>query len=60
MPDHPRETALRWHVEVAEAIAAGNPTTAREASSRIMRETISDMEPSWQDEPRVFVPVQRR
>jgi DNA-binding FadR family transcriptional regulator len=60
MPDHPRETALRWHVEAAEAIAAGNPAAAREASSRIMRETISDMEPSWQDEPRVFVPVQRR
>ena len=24
MPDHPRDTALQWHVDVAEAIAAGN------------------------------------
>jgi DNA-binding FadR family transcriptional regulator len=59
MPDHPRDTALQWHVDVAEAIAAGNPAAAREASDRIMRETISEMEPEWKDQPRVFVPVQR-
>jgi len=59
MPDHPRDTALQWHVDVAEAIAAGNPAAAREASERIMRETISDMEPEWKDQPRVFVPVPR-
>ena len=46
MPDHPRETALRWHVDVAEAIAAGDAAAAREASNRIMRETISEMEPA--------------
>jgi DNA-binding FadR family transcriptional regulator len=60
MPDHPRETALQWHVDVAEAISAGDGAGAREASSRIMRETISEMEASWRDQPRVFIPVQRR
>jgi DNA-binding FadR family transcriptional regulator len=60
MPDHPRETALQWHVDVAEAISAGDSAGAREASSRIMRETISEMEASWRDQPRVFIPVQRR
>jgi DNA-binding FadR family transcriptional regulator len=60
MPDHPRETALQWHVDVAEAISAGDGAGAREASSRIMRETIAEMEASWRDQPRVFIPVQRR
>lgn len=60
MPDHPRESALKWHVEVAEAIAAGDATTAWEASNRIMRETISEMEPTWKNHPRVFVPLQHR
>ncbi|MFF2246941.1 FadR/GntR family transcriptional regulator [Arthrobacter sp. NPDC058130] len=59
MPDHPRETALQWHVDVAEAIAAGEAAAAREASNRIMRETISEMEPSWKNQPRVFVPLER-
>ena len=59
MPDHPRETALRWHVELAEAIAAGDAAAAREASDKIMRETISEMEPSWKNQPRVFLPLQR-
>jgi DNA-binding FadR family transcriptional regulator len=59
MPDHPRETALQWHVDVAEAIAAGDAASAREASSRIMRETITEMEASWRDQPRVFIPLQR-
>jgi DNA-binding FadR family transcriptional regulator len=60
MPAHPRETALQWHVDVAEAIAAGDSVAAREASERIMRETITEMEPEWKGQPRVFVPVQRR
>jgi DNA-binding FadR family transcriptional regulator len=60
MPAHPRETALQWHVDVAEAIAAGDSVAAREASERIMRETITEMEPVWKGQPRVFVPVQRR
>ena len=59
MPDRPRDTALQWHVDVAEAIAAGNPAGAREASDRIMRQTIAEMEPEWKDQPRVFVPVTR-
>ncbi|MGZ2393645.1 DNA-binding FadR family transcriptional regulator [Pseudarthrobacter sp. PvP022] len=59
MPDHPRETALQWHVDVAEAIAAGDAAGAREASSRIMRETISEMEAGWRDQPRVFIPLQQ-
>jgi len=59
MPDHPRASALRWHVEVAEAIAAGDGAAAREASNKIMRETIAEMEPGWKDQPRVFVSIQR-
>lgn len=60
MPAHPRETALRWHVDVAEAIAAGDGAAARAASDKIMRETITEMEPEWQNQPRVFVPLERR
>lgn len=59
MPDHPRASALQWHVDVAEAVAAGHASAAWEASNRIMRETISDLEPSWRNQPRAFVPVQR-
>jgi DNA-binding FadR family transcriptional regulator len=59
MPDHPHETALQWHVEVAEAIAAGDATGARDASDRIMRRTISEMAPAWREEPRVYIPVRR-
>jgi DNA-binding FadR family transcriptional regulator len=57
MPDHPRESALQWHVDVAQAIADGNAEAAREASGRIMRQTIAEMEPGWKDQPRVFVPL---
>lgn len=60
MPDHPRATALQWHMEVAEAIAAGDAVTAREASNRIMRGSISELEPAWKDQPRVFVPLPSR
>lgn len=60
MPDHPRTSALQWHVDVAEAIAAGDGAAARDASAKIMRETIADLAPSWKDQPRVFVPVQPR
>jgi DNA-binding FadR family transcriptional regulator len=59
MPDRPHETALPWHVEVAEAIAAGDGPGAREASARIMRRTISELEPAWTEQPRVFIPVPR-
>jgi DNA-binding FadR family transcriptional regulator len=60
MPDRPRDLTLQWHLDVAEAIFDGNAAEAREASNRIMRRTISEMEPVWVEQPRVFVPVQRR
>ena len=60
MPDRPRDLTLQWHLDVAEAIFGGNAAEAREASSRIMRRTISEMEPVWVEQPRVFVPLQRR
>ncbi len=60
MPEHPKEEALQWHLDVAQAITSGDGDKAREASTRIMRETIQDLEPSWQGQPRVFVPVERR
>jgi DNA-binding FadR family transcriptional regulator len=60
MPDRPRDLTLQWHLDVAEAIFGGHASEAREASSRIMRRTISEMEPVWVEQPRVFVPLQRR
>jgi DNA-binding FadR family transcriptional regulator len=60
MPDRPRDLTLQWHLDVAEAILGGHASEAREASSRIMRRTISEMEPVWVEQPRVFVPLQRR
>ena len=45
---------------MAEAIFAGNAEEARDAASRIMRRTISEMEPVWVEQPRVFVPLQPR
>jgi len=59
MPDHPSDTALQWHADVAEAIAAADAEGARNASSKIMRRSMSEMEPSWKDQPRVFVQLQR-
>jgi DNA-binding FadR family transcriptional regulator len=60
MPEHPKEAALQWHLDVAHAIGSGDAGKAREASTRIMKETIADLEPTWQGQPRVFVPVDRR
>ncbi|XAS69578.1 FCD domain-containing protein [Micrococcaceae bacterium Sec5.7] len=59
MPDRPRDAALQWHVDLAEAISTGDASAAREASNSIMRQTISELEPSWSEQPRVFIPVQR-
>jgi DNA-binding FadR family transcriptional regulator len=58
MPDHPSDTALQWHADVAEAIAAADAAGAREASDKIMRRSMSEMASSWKDQPRVFVPMQ--
>ncbi len=57
MPDHPSDLALQWHVEVAEAIVTGDAAAAWAAANNIMREAISELEPGWQDQPRMFVPV---
>lgn len=59
MPDHPHEGALQWHVDLAEAVAAGDAPAAREASERIMRRTMSRMSDTWTGQPRVFIPVRR-
>ena len=59
MPDHPHEGALQWHVDLAEAVAAGDAPAARAASDRIMRRTMSRMSDTWTDQPRVFIPVRR-
>jgi DNA-binding FadR family transcriptional regulator len=59
MPDHPHEAALQWHVDLAEAVAAGDAAAAREASQRIMRRTMTRMSGTWTDQPRVFIPVRR-
>ncbi len=59
MPDHPHEGALQWHVDLAEAVAAGDAAAARDASERIMRRTTSRLSETWTDQPRVFIPVRR-
>lgn len=59
MPDHPHEAALQWHVDLAEAVSAGDAQAAREASARIMGRTMSRMSGTWVDQPRVFIPVRR-
>jgi DNA-binding FadR family transcriptional regulator len=59
MPDRPRDIVLQWHMDVAKAIFTGDAAEAREASNMIMRQTISEMEPVWVEQPRVFVPVPR-
>lgn len=57
MPDHPHQAALQWHQDVAEAIARGDAASAREASDRIMRRTMTQMADTWTEQPRVFIPV---
>ena len=57
MPEHPQQQALQWHIDVAEAIHAGDGPRAREASDQIMRHTIAELAPIWESQPRVFVPV---
>ncbi|MFZ3417249.1 FadR/GntR family transcriptional regulator [Arthrobacter sp. 3Tela_A] len=59
MPSRPHEEALQWHVDVADAIQAGNPDAAREAMDQIMRRTKSEVEGVWSDEPRIFTPPER-
>lgn len=60
MPAHPHEAALQWHVDVAEAIARGDATAARDGSSKIMRRTMTRMADTWTEQPRVFIPVRRQ
>lgn len=56
MPQKPHETALQWHVDVADAIQGGDPQRARESMELIMRRTIAEVEPTWVDTPRVYFP----
>lgn len=57
MPEHPQKQALQWHIDVAHAIDAGDGQQAKDAAGKIMRQTIAELAPSWNDQPRVFVPV---
>ena len=54
MPAHPHETALQWHVDVADAIQGGHPARARESMELIMRRTIAEVEASWVHTDRIF------
>jgi DNA-binding FadR family transcriptional regulator len=54
MPAHPHETALQWHVDVADAIQGGHPVRARESMELIMRRTIAEVEESWAHTARIF------
>lgn len=54
MPTHPHETALQWHVDVADAIQGGHPQKARDSMELIMRRTIAEVESTWADTPRLF------
>jgi DNA-binding FadR family transcriptional regulator len=54
MPVRPHETALQWHVDVADAIQGGHPDLARQAMELIMRRTIAEVESAWITTPRVY------
>jgi len=54
MPEQPHETALQWHVDVADAIQARRPEQARDAMDLIMRRTIAEVEPTWADTARPY------
>ncbi|MFT2815662.1 FadR/GntR family transcriptional regulator [Leifsonia sp. A12D58] len=54
MPTHPHETALQWHVDVADAIQGGHPLAARESMELIMRRTVSEVESTWAETARPF------
>lgn len=54
MPRNPHETALQWHVDVADAIQGHHPAKARDAMELIMRRTIAEVEPTWADTPRPY------
>ena len=54
MPAHPHETALQWHIDVADAIQGVHPVRARESMELIMRRTIAEVEESWADTARIF------
>ncbi|MCU1636422.1 MAG: FadR family transcriptional regulator [Cryobacterium sp.] len=54
MPGRPHETALQWHVDVADAIQGGHPAKARQSMEQIMRRTIAEVAPTWADTPRPY------
>jgi len=47
MPIRPHDEALQWHVDVADAIHAGDPERARSAMEGIMRRAYAEMEAVW-------------
>lgn len=49
MPSHPHDEALQWHVDVADAIHAGDPARARMAMEGIMRRAYAEMEEVWRE-----------
>ncbi len=49
MPPHPHDEALQWHVDVADAIHAGDPVRARAAMEGIMRRAYKEMEGVWRE-----------
>ncbi|MFO7689955.1 MAG: FCD domain-containing protein [Cryobacterium sp.] len=55
MPAHPHETALQWHVDVADAIQGGHPARARESMDLIMRRTITEVQSVWAETPRLYL-----
>ncbi len=55
MPTHPHETALQWHVDVADAIQGGHPAQARASMDLIMRRTIAEVQSVWADTPRLYL-----
>ena len=54
MPDQPHEEALQLHMDVAEAIQAGEPEAARTAMDQIMRRTMDEVGGVWAREPRIY------
>ena len=60
MPDHPHEGRSNGTWTLPRPSPPATPRKPARRPSRIMRRTISEMEPVWVEQPRVFVPVPRR
>jgi DNA-binding FadR family transcriptional regulator len=56
VPENPFDDNLQRHLEAATAIRDRDPERARSAIEEVMRHTMKDLEPLWEQTPRIFTP----